>query len=209
MLYLLTPLSKLEQLDNDGVYFSSSSSVTPEPKENPNSKLCGFHFLIHELMIFSLSETWPLFVWVTRKSKMACLTKVNMLSFVLMQIILKWSCICHVSWLKTPLLCVQKCTLREMFCLAVSHLSEILFLLVQLFPFPKQPFVPVSIYAKHLMYLWTSVWLVCCTDIKGISLDWKVDYTYFFVCSHIFTGFVFYMFSCASLCGEEKGEDCF
>lgn len=126
--------------------------------------------------------------------------------------------ICHVLWLETPLLCVQKCILRkcevpaELLLSSLSHLVRIfsLFLLVQLFPFPKQPLVPVSIfYAKHLMYLWTSVWLVCCTDIKGISLDWKVKSFVFF---HIFTGFVFYMFSCASLCGEknvEKGEDCF
>ncbi len=136
---------------------------------------------------------------------MACLTKLNTLFFVLMQIILKW------SYMSRPLTRDTFALRPEMYieemwsscCLAVCHiLSVFSFLLVQFFPFPKPPFVPVSIfYAKHLMFM----------DFSMIhTLHWHQrnfiqlkSGLYIFVCFHIVTGFVFKCFH-VRVCVERK-----
>lgn len=178
----------------------------PEPKENTNtnSKLSASSICLILLLNPWMNDLLPLrnmtSVCLSHKEiKMACLTKANMLSFMCVNadhfemVVYFMSSdsrqICFASrnvyWgnVKFMLNC----------CLAVFCLV----LLVHLFPFPKQPFVPVSIFCVKHLYLWTWVWLVC-TALTSKEFHKKVIFAF--------------MFSCASLCGEknvEMGEDCF
>lgn len=91
------PLNKLEQL-NACVHFSSSCSVTLSQKKIPNPTqgcvLLRFHikfcFLIHELLIFSLSETWPPSVLSHKEIKNGMLDQSKGCTFYYMLMQLCW-----------------------------------------------------------------------------------------------------------------------
>ncbi len=143
-------------------------------------------------MIFSPSETRPLFVWVTRKSKMACLTIKHAVLCVNADYL---EMVVYVTSSDSRHLCfasrnVYWGNVKFLLLGSLSHLVSLQFFVGSIFSIPKTAVCT----CEHLLCQTSHVYGLQYDSYAALTSEefhstekWII---YFFVCFHIFTGFV-------------------